>query len=311
MKLFIHKIFLASLIVLITLLVVIHLTSYYVKSKEFTAQSTTSILLPLDRPFKYPVLMMGPSHARIFSEKGNHSLVEDILDRKFLNAGKSGHRCSMNEQFFYLNYLYDRGFEFDTIFYFLSPMYHRVHHVVRASDTFIDEPFRFDFFIDHITSGSSNKFERLFFYVQSKFTQEWIQLTPDTLSRDNRKLDATDFKKLSMIPENQELTHNDSLGIIKNNQILNNTIELAKSNNTFIVFIIPPVLFQQVGHNATLSFLNKARDKYGIAYYDLSDSIPDESLYYDLGHLNSDGVELFTEKYLKNLLNNSDSTANE
>ena len=73
------------------------------------------------------------------------------------------------------------------------------------------------------------------------------------------------------------------------------------------MLIIPPALFGKwKGHEETVEFCRIMNVKYGVSFHDFSMSVLEPKLYYDHHHLNTNGVEYFTEKFLKLALHDID-----
>jgi len=291
---------LAFLILVISLAL---LSSQMVYNRGFENWEAESNLLMMKSDHDYGLLIMGISHARNFSRHKNHLRLEKMLDREIINIGIGGGQCGANDQLFFLKYFYNRGNTANKVLYVLSPTLMTTGFSNKASNTFELEPFKIDFFGQYLNFKADNKYERLFYYVKSKFSRKWIKLKPKSLESKKSALKALDSAK---IKEGLKLLLVDGERIDelqRNSVTVEETIKLAKANNSEIIFIIPPALFGKwKGHFEVMDFLKAMQEKYGTAYYDYSESVLIPKYYYDHHHLNSVGLDYFTENFLKKIL---------
>lgn len=305
MKSFLIRLSTYILFFFISLYLVLEVLSNTVYKRDFKNSETESNSLIIKENAHYDLLFLGISHARNFSRTGNHERVEKILNKKIINLGQGGGKCSINEQLFYLDYFYSKGNTTDKICIVLSPPMLSSTTLPLASTTFDNEIFDISFFSRYLFFDAENKSERLLNYVQSKFSKNWISMKP-IYSKSNDdfliELDSTKIEggfdlAYGSTGVNMEQFKKSCSQVVK-------IIKLAKRNNSKIYFIIPPALFGKwPGHFETIDFLNESKMNYNFEYADFSESILDPRLYYDHHHLNSNGVDLFTEKYLKVFIN--------
>jgi hypothetical protein len=280
-----------------------YLSSQVIYNKGFENWEAESNLLMMKSDHDYGLLIMGISHARNFSRHKNHLRIEKILDREIINIGIGGGQCGANDQLFFLKYFYNRGNKANQVLYVLSPTLMTKGFSNKASNTFKLEPFRFDFFVQYLDFKTDNKYERLFYYIKSKFSRKWMRLKPSSLESKKAALEDLDSTK---IKEGLKLLLVDGERVDefqRNSITVEETIKLAKANNSEVIFIIPPALFGKwFGHFAVMDFLKAMNEKYGTAYYDFSESVLIPEYYYDHHHLNSVGIDYFTENFLKKVL---------
>jgi hypothetical protein len=280
--------------------VLVLISSALVKSRNFKNFETESNTLFLKGGEHYDIAFLGISHARNFSRHKNHQRIENILDKTVLNLGQGYATCGVNDQKFYLDYYYFRNVKIDTVVYILSPILLYGDYLNKATSTFNMEPFDLDFFKHYLSyKDAENKSSRLVQYVSSKLHPKWLLHFPMRSGEKKEKLLALDtavvnagFKLAYLEGENLSIFN-------KNCAQVESTIQLARANRSNIIFVIPPALFGKwKGHNETIEFCKKMKEKYNVSYYDLSESILTPQHYYDHHHLNSAGVTYFTEKYL-------------
>ena len=303
MKKFIVQIIAYFLFLVFFILIGAQLTSNSVKNRNFKNYETESNLLVLKENKKYDFLFMGISHARNFSRHKNHLRLDTILNKKFINIGQGEGKCGLNEQFFYLKYFYKNRNKTNQVIYILSPpmLFHT--GLPLASKTFDFEPFEFDFFSHYLFFNTRNKTQRVYSYVNSKYTLEWKNHQPKSYTKKQNYLTKLDSVKVT---NGLNFTYKKGLAhwqFDRNAKIIEQTIRLIQKNNSSCIFVIPPALFGKWnGHNETLEFAKKMQEKYGVKVYDYSETVLDPKYYYDHHHLNSNGVIYFAENYLKPIL---------
>ena len=221
----------------------------------------------------------------------------------FINIAQGGGRCGVNEQYFYLKYFYQNRNKTNKVVYVLSPpmLFHT--GIPLASKTFDFEPFEFDFFLNYIFFNSSNKNQRLYSYVNSKYTLEWLNHLPKSFNKKQTYLTKLDSSKVTA---GLSSTFKKGLAhwqFARSTSMVELSIQLIIDNNSSCILIIPPALFGKWnGHNETLEFAKRMKKKYGVKVFDYSESVLDPKYYYDHHHLNSDGVMFFSRKYLLPIL---------
>lgn len=250
----------------------------------------------------YDVMFSGTSHARIFSRYKNHIRVEKILGKSLINIGKGGATCGVNEQFFFLKYFYDKQNSVDQLVYFLSTAMLFSDILPVSSNSFNDEPFSFSFFFDYMKFPSENKGLRLLDYCRSKLKWDWITLKPQSGEAIMDSLTSIDSTGFQMRMEKIYDPHN-LVRFNKSCNTIEREIQFARDHHIEMIFILPPALFGKwPGQDKTLEFAKKMYKKYGVRYYDFSESVLIPQYYYDHQHLNTLGIVYFTEKYLKPVL---------
>ncbi len=296
------------LIILIVLVCTpISIASILVKNRGFSNDETESNLLFLEENNEYDIVFLGISQARNFSRHGNHARVEDILNKKIVNLGQGGGVCGINEQLFYLDYFYSKKNKAKVLYYILPPqlMFSDTHPF--ATNTFNIEPFDISFLTKYMFFESENKYARIHSYLRSKLTGKWINYFPEAKSKQTQVVEKSDYllKKKGALDHDTWSSKPDTDRFKASKQILVKTIDLARSHNTDITFIIPPnLLGTKRGLTKVYKFLKEMENEKGIKVNDFSESVVIPSYYYDYHHLNSEGVTYFTENYLKKIVEN-------
>ncbi|OHA66525.1 MAG: hypothetical protein A3D64_01300 [Candidatus Wildermuthbacteria bacterium RIFCSPHIGHO2_02_FULL_49_9] len=247
------------------------------------------------------VVMLGTSHGRIFSRAQNHSRVESLLGKSVLNLSRSGGRGVWASEL-YLRYFFERNNETDTIVYFIDPwvLYSDAWNV--ANDLFYDEPLDLSF--------SAFLLERkapigmFATYLKSKLTLNWLLEKPNAQSIESQSLCRVDEKAVRKRIESLYPNGTEQSVFGKYKAILEGIAQYARSRDTRLIFILPTTLLGDLpGETQLKQTLQELQTAYGTEWYDLSESIADACLYQDHDHLNTEGIVLFTNKYLKPILN--------
>jgi hypothetical protein len=302
-KRFVFKVLCVGVVFLGILIIVLLSTSSYVDKKGFKNSQTESNTLIIKSDRKYDLMFMGISHARNFSRYGNHEMVEKILNKKIINIGQGGGSCGINEQFFYLDYFYSKGNKVNTVFFILTPPMLTSEKLPISSNTFDLELFDLSFFSRYLLFDSENKYERIIEYSQSKLQSEWTDLKPDyTIGKKDSLvgIDKLEVEKGILLARGEKINME---RFNKSCHQIERIIELGKKNNSKVVLIIPPALFGKwPENNLAVNFAKEMKRDKNVDFYDFSESVLEPRYYYDHHHLNTKGVEYFTNIYLKPLL---------
>jgi hypothetical protein len=305
MKLFICKSIAYVFVLLIITISLLEVSSFIVKSRGFLNYETESNLLFYKSQTEYDILFMGISHARNFSRNTNHIRVEKILNKSIINIGRGGAICGVNEQLFYLDYFYHLKNRTKKVIYIISPPLIFSELFPKASNTFNDEPFELSFLFRYLFFDSENKKERILSYLHSKFTWQWFKNYPVILKEETAQLDSVNLKDVhegeDFLYGTKELSFD---RFEKSKKQIEETINLAKANNSEVILIIVPTAFGKWrGQDYVVDFAKKMSVNNGVEFYDCSEVKLNPEYYSDHHHLNSNGISFFTEHYLKPIIN--------
>lgn len=278
----------------------LHLSTLLVKSRDFRISETDSNTLVMGKNTHYDIIFSGASHARVLSRDGNHYRMENILDMSIANIGQGAATCGVQEQYFYLKYFYDENNTAEKLVYLLSPGLLFSEMLPIASNTFNEECFSYRFLFRYMRfEFSENKRQRIFEYIRSKYSSDWLFLKPKRNEAMKKVLEevapnaaiegASHYYSVDKSMDRFEIS----------SRLIEDEVQYVENKGSEVVFILPPAVFGKwPGHEITLEFAYEMRDKYGIEVYDFSESIMDKKFYYDHHHLNSAGVAFFAENYL-------------
>jgi hypothetical protein len=300
--LFIHRIFLYLGLLLLLLLMIFGLVDRYTARHSYSNAETEANLWIMGDSLEYDIVMLGISHARIFSRHRNHERFEALTGAHMINLSQGGGYGGLENQHLFLNYFLERGNRATTAWIVLSPMlmYNRAMDLTRVA--FEREPFELPFFSYVAQHGSGNRFNQLTYYLRSKLFWNWITIKPTSLDRMDKHIDGLDSAAMARtIPyaypkglEEQELDNRMA--------VLEGLFNTLSTHDMDIVIILPAALFGKwPGHDRILDRLRPLQATYGFELYDFAERYTMQTQYfYDHHHLNTDGIERFLQD-LKNL----------
>ena len=250
----------------------------------------------------YDVLVLGTSHGKSLSVNGNQQRVERILGRTMINLSKTGGAGPLWAKI-YLSLFYQYRNAADTIVYFIDPW------VFAASDWNEDlcavlmheEPFRFRLLAKALVNRVSTKC--LVPYVRAYLLGDWDFDRCDTRGADDHYLTGVD-----------EFAVNERIGVLYPGdgpreikdaywEDLSRVVQIGNRHGARTILILPPTLLGDMELmdelKRKLAVFTREND---IQWYDYARAITDPALYTDHDHLNSRGIEVFAEHYVKPIL---------
>jgi len=259
---------------------------------------TESVIYSIPESKTFDLIIMGSSHGRMFTRGKNHLNVEKILNKKIVNISKSA--AGIVPEFEFLKYFYKNGNKASEIWYFIDPFIFYSSKWNEELYFLTDEPFRFDFFFQILFSNLTSEVK--YNYIKSKFSTEWIDfnasILPETESK-LTKIDSTAVQKraISVYPSGLSEEVFD-----KYSSVFKQLIMFANAKELKITFIIPPTLLGFLpGMKELKLFLKNIKKDDSISYFDFSETIKNPAYYYNHDHLNNNGVDFFTKKYLSHI----------
>ncbi len=252
---------------------------------------------------RFSLLIMGASHGRVFSEKGNHARTERALGMPVLNLsqGRGGGVRSMD---LYLSYFYRRGNHAACLLYLIhpfafgSPVFNEYHSRLE------EEPFRLDFLAELIRNrypaGS------IAGYVQNKFSPDWIRRgLADTSSEDGDWRMVRDVAPESVAARDANMYPDGftAARFARYSPYLEHILALAESQGTRIILVFPPTLLgTQRGMKELQAYLEAAKKRHHFLFRDFHAAVQDRNLFRDLDHLNTQGADYFARAFIRPLL---------
>ena len=270
--------------------------------QNFKQSETESVLYSIPENQTYDLIIMGSSHGRMFTRGKNHSNVEKLLNKKIVNISKSA--AGNVPEFEFLKYFNKRGNKAREIWYFIDPFIFYSSKWNEELYFLTDEPFRFDFFLQILMSGLSTDVK--YNYIKSKFMGDWLEFGASRVPDTETKLTSVDSSAVLKRVNSEYPSGLQKKIFIKYARKFDQLISYANKNNIKITFIIPPTLLNNIpGMTEMKSFLSDLKKNYKVNFYDFSEVIKKPEFYYNHDHLNNDGVDYFTKRFLAHIQNTS------
>lgn len=251
----------------------------------------------------YDFILLGTSHARIFSRYHNHARVEKLLDKKFINLAQGGERGGVVNQQAYLRYFYQKNNSASTLVYVIDPFIFYRDSLDNTPEIYQFEPFDKDF-LRILEQISKNK-EVIDSYKKNSVTpprQPREYNVYQKLFQDDKTSPPTDQE----IKDRVDFLYHDPFEEEKFKErfaTMQESIQIARQHNTKVIVLVPTTLLKkQPKDEYILEMIRKNAGNNEYQYYNLWNAVSDTNLYYDTDHLNTEGILFFTAKYLKPLL---------
>lgn len=267
--------------------------SWVVTSPIEYSNSETEANLPIlteDRHFD--VLMMGISHARIFSRHRNHERFEAETGKSMINLSQGGGYGGLDNQLMHLRYFLHKGNSADELVLVLSPMLMFNKNTDRTRVAFEREPFDPEFFRFVAEHGVENRYQQLGYYLRSKLFWSWITTRPITLERMDKQIDGLDSAAMARTMPGAYPYGLDAAQFADRSAVADSILKLAYTEGMQITVMMPASLFGKwPGHDETMAWLETKKQSYGLRIIDLSERwVMRTEYFYDHHHLNTDGV---------------------
>jgi len=267
---------------------------------QFTNGDTESNLLITPSGEHFDVVMLGTSHGRTFSRYGNHEELERILESRILNLSK-GNGGGPFPEFLFLDYFFRQGNTADVVLYVIDPWVLYSPQWNEENFFLSDEPLNAEFLALALQQGTDRQV--MSNYVKTKLGFSWFLSKPAIVSRDERSLSEIDQESVKRRRENLYPDGMNESYANSSAQYTEKILDLVRSNQAKAIFIIPPTLLGDLpGEGDLVKRLEKWREVYSIEFFDFSNAIVDPSLYGDHDHLNSNGIEIFIQQFIKPIL---------
>ena len=253
---------------------------------------TDSILEVMPRSTHFGAVILGTSHAYTLSRfRDNHQLLEKELGMSVFNMAipaAGGARPSR----LYLEEFLARGNTAEYLLYFVEPFVFFSPGDNDQHKFVYYEPLRPGFLLRLIRDAYP--WPRIFTYMRSKFSAEWLFQKPELMIRH-------DYRLTGPIDPERVRKRLDSLYMegMSNENFLHYSKELRRIllkavNAKMGVYLLPPptLIGHEPGMPSMEAFINQLQREFpSVTYRDLTFAIPEPEYFYDLDHLNTHGVE--------------------
>jgi hypothetical protein len=259
-------------------------------------RDTETHLFSIPKNEVYDFVFLGNSHVAAFSGGDSHATVESILGMKFFSFAKRG--AGVFPEKIYLSYFFNQHNKTKYIVYFLDPfvMYSSKFNEKYPFDT---EPYQTSVLLDMLQNGF--EWHIVFDYLTANFDPRNHPSPQPSYTCGTNSLMSLDQNKMQMAMLDLYSDGMDRSHFNRYAADLSDQISLSEQQGARMIFIIPPYLWRyDPGRKELLGLLQQFEKRYGVAYYDFSNSISDPTMYTDnTNHLNCKGVRYFTERFLK------------
>jgi hypothetical protein len=250
------------------------------------------------------LLFLGSSRSKAFSHYHNHTQVERILGRKIVNLSIDG--AGVIPAYILFKYFLSRDNSADEAILFLDHADIVAAEGNENSPFLALEPLRWGLLPYAISGGLS--FKRIAQYLYMKLHKKFKD-RPILGTRDERRL-AEDFDREEARRAYDERDFGATgWGFSARLKRLDAIARLCKENGIrFRLVLLPGAFYDRAkarhySENLWKAFLSAFAKERGILLNDFRLAVPEAKYYADPMHLNSEGIEHFTQKYLLPALN--------
>jgi len=270
----------------------------YTSRLAYTNAETEANLPILTQNTHHDILMMGISHARIFSRHRNHERFEEVTGKSMINLSQGGGFGGLDNQLLHLKYYLAQGNTADELVIVLSPMLMFNRNTDRTRVAFEREPFDPEFFRFVAENGVENRYQQLEYYLRSKLFWTWITTKPTTIERMDKRIDGLDSAAMARTMPGAYPFGLDGSQFTDRSEVAEELFRVAQLNGMKITVMMPASLFGKwPGHDETMLWLEQIKTDYNMQIVDLSDRwVMQTEYFYDHHHLNTDGVMKATEE---------------
>ncbi len=265
---------------------------------SFTNDTTESDLLAMPKGTSWDIILMGTSHAKIFSRNGNYDRVDQILSKRIFNLAKGGGHGGIFPEQLMLSRFYADGNHADTVVYLVDPWVFYSRQWNEENYFLEDEPFDIRLYFVALWNGVGRSV--LINGFQTKLFHRWLLLEPASREPKTDKLLSVNDTQIAQDKKDYYLNGLNQETFLHYTMLFKQLVTLAEENNSRVILIFPTTLWQETpGKNQVLTFFQELQKKHpSVEVHDFSHVITDPQYYYDTNHLNSLGVEYFTRAYL-------------
>ncbi|MEI6766178.1 MAG: hypothetical protein WCM76_11085 [Bacteroidota bacterium] len=295
MRIFLIKFILFLLLLMMTLAAVLGYLAFSDGTLSASTEATESALLSIPQNTDAGLLIAGSSHGRMLSRGVNHCMLENVTGVKVVNISKSA--AGIVPEYEFLKYYYKKGNTAKVIFYFIDGFVFFSPKWNEGLYCYADEPFRLDFFLQLLPSGTER--DVILNYIESKYQNDWLTYNASRVPDQSGRLERADTAAIRKRLDADYLDGLDMNTAATYSKKLDALIELAQRHESSLVFIISPSLLT---HDPGLDFVRKTmlekKKKYGVQFYDLSESYKNPRLFYNHDHLNVAGVFMYSKYFM-------------
>lgn len=270
---------------------------------DYAPWETDSRLLIMPEGTHYGAAFLGTSHAYLFSRfKKNHAITESELGCTVFNMALPSGGGVRPARFYFENFL-AQGNRCDVLVYFLDPF---VFFATGPNDghKFVwFEPFRLRFLIRMALDGYPHA--QLIDYIRSKFGPDWLFQQREPLIEHTGRLRPEDLDP-ERIRLRRDNLYYQGLSVAHFHRYRRDFVRIARrceEEEIPLVVIIPPTLLgPEPGADMVLAWLKQEQARYPFTLHNDVNVMPEPRYYYNLDHLNTEGVRYFMRHFVAPVL---------
>jgi hypothetical protein len=230
--------------------------------------------------------------------EANHRILEEELGGKVFNMAlpQGG---GIRPARIYFEHFIGRGNRAATLIYFLDPFVLFCEGANERHKFVYFEPMKLPFLFRLLRDGYPPR--RIFTYIRSKFTTSWFFQQPEPLRIQKKTLAGT-----TPSPEHIRLRieslYEDGLSrryFARYSRELARIAEHCREADMDLLVIVPPTL---LGEEPGMAILETWLREQGLPFHNFVNAMPDPKWYYNLDHLNTEGVRHFLHVFVRPLL---------
>jgi len=271
---------------------------------DYAPWETDSRLLIMPEDKHLDAAFLGSSRAYLFSRfQANHAITEAELGRTVFNMAMPSGGGVRPARFYFEEFL-ARGNRCDVLVYFLDPF---VFFATGPNDghKFVwFEPFRLDFFLRMARDGYPRA--QLVDYLRSKFGRDWLFQRRELLVEHRSALTPNDLdpERIRMRRDHLYYQGLSDATFRRYRREFVRIAERCEREGICLVVIIPPTLLgAEPGAKALVDWLQEERKRVTFGFHDYVDAVPEPRYFYNLDHLNTEGVRRFMRGFVAPALN--------
>lgn len=293
----------AAALLLINCLVGWGLLKAHESRLHYAPWETDSVLLRMPTDESFGLAILGTSHAYLFSRfEKNHHIFEDTLGFPVFNMAMPFGGGILPARF-YLETFFEQGNRTKTVVYFLDPFALYTPETNTGHKFVYYEPLHLKFLWKMARNGFPPG--RIFTYVRSKFSVDWLFQRPEPLTFHTGSLAGQTLSPkliqqriLSLYPDGME-----EKNFHRYRRELLRIAALCEWEGVAFQVVIPPTLLgPEPGASSVLEWLTEMKGPYGFEVRDWCGAMADPQYYYNLDHLNTEGVRYLVENLLRPML---------
>lgn len=295
-----------ALFVTINALVALAVLKMHERTLARAPWETDSILLVMPEESHRDLVFLGTSRSYLFSRfREHHEATEKILGRSVFNMAlpQGG---GITPARFYLETYWAAGNTTDRVVFFLDPFVLYSPGANNDHKFVYFEPLQLRFLARMVCNGYN--YQQIISYIRSKFSRMWLLQQPELLIHHTAHL-SKEGVSAERIARRIDSLYYDGL---REETFANYAEEFGriaetcrKQDTPLTVVVLPTLLGPEPGHARMMEWLRKMETQGEIDVHDWVNAMPDYTKFYNLDHMNLDGVKQFMRETLRPALDSA------